>query len=87
MLKLEKMCVSKSMLANPKNTVFNAKRLLIGRKFDDPEVQGDLKHFPFQIVNEGGKPKIKVEFKGQTKVFTPEKTSSMALNKMKEKRC
>lgn len=68
---------------NPANTVFDAKRL-IGRKFDDPEVQGDAKHFPFKIVDKGGKPVIQVEFKGETKTFTPEEISSMVLGKMKE---
>ncbi|ESX02879.1 hypothetical protein KL918_002346 [Ogataea parapolymorpha] len=68
---------------NPANTVFDAKRL-IGRKFDDPEVQGDIKHFPFKVVDKSGKPHIQVEFKGETKVFTPEEISSMVLTKMKE---
>ncbi|ABN67791.1 heat shock protein 70, Hsp70 family (SSA2) [Scheffersomyces stipitis CBS 6054] len=68
---------------NPANTVFDAKRL-IGRKFDDAEVQGDVKHFPFKVVDKGGKPQIEVEFKGETKVFTPEEISSMILTKMKE---
>ena len=68
---------------NPHNTVFDAKRL-IGRKFDDTEVQDDMKHFPFKVINSGGKPKIQVEFKGETKVFTPEEISSMVLVKMKE---
>ncbi|KAJ9165193.1 Heat shock protein 70 [Coniochaeta hoffmannii] len=68
---------------NPANTVFDAKRL-IGRKFDDPEVQADAKHFPFKILNRGGKPVIEVEFKGEKKVFTPEEISSMVLTKMRE---
>ncbi|CUM67806.1 uncharacterized protein PRCAT00005512001 [Priceomyces carsonii] len=68
---------------NPANTVFDAKRL-IGRKFDDAEVQGDLKHFPFKVIDKGGKPQIQVEYKGETKVFTPEEISSMVLGKMKE---
>ncbi|KAK4173499.1 heat shock protein 70 family [Triangularia setosa] len=68
---------------NPINTVFDAKRL-IGRKFTDQEVQADMKHFPFKIIERGGKPVIQVEFKGETKVFTPEEISSMVLTKMRE---
>ncbi|XP_012278936.1 major heat shock 70 kDa protein Ba isoform X1 [Orussus abietinus] len=68
---------------NPANTVFDAKRL-IGRRYDDPKIQNDLKHWPFRVVNEGGKPKIQVEFKDETKRFNPEEISSMVLTKMKE---
>ena len=69
---------------NPSNTVFDAKRL-IGRKFDDSTVQADMKHWPFKVVSaEGGRPKIQVEFKGETKTFFPEEISSMVLIKMKE---
>lgn len=68
---------------NPQNTVFDAKRL-IGRKFADAEVQADMKHFPFKIIDKAGKPVIQVEFKGETKSFTPEEVSSMVLTKMRE---
>jgi len=68
---------------NPHNTVFDAKRL-IGRKFSDPEVQADAKHFPFKIVDKATKPVIEVEFKGEVKQFTPEEISSMVLIKMRE---
>jgi L1 cell adhesion molecule like protein len=68
---------------NPINTVFDAKRL-IGRKFADAEVQADMKHFPFKVIDKGGKPVIQVEFKGETKEFTPEEISSMVLTKMRE---
>jgi len=68
---------------NPTNTVFDAKRL-IGRKFDDSTVQSDMKHWPFNVVSDGGKPKISVEYKGETKTFNPEEISSMVLLKMKE---
>ncbi|XP_068241374.1 heat shock 70 kDa protein cognate 4-like [Palaemon carinicauda] len=68
---------------NPSNTVFDAKRL-IGRKFDDPTIQSDMKHWPFTVVSDGGKPKLKVEFRGETKTFNPEEISSMVLTKMKE---
>lgn len=68
---------------NPKNTVFDAKRL-IGRKFDDPKIQEDMKHWPFTVIDDCGKPKIQVEFKGETKRFAPEEISSMVLTKMRE---
>jgi len=68
---------------NPNNTIFDAKRL-IGRKFEDPTVQADMKHWPFKVINEGGKPKIQVEYKNETKTFTPEEISSMVLTKMRE---
>nr|AHG94986.1 hsp70-1 [Aphis glycines] len=68
---------------NPVNTVFDAKRL-IGRRFDDEKTQADIKHWPFKVVNDCGKPKIQVEFKGERKVFAPEEISSMVLTKMKE---
>ncbi|TDZ23337.1 Heat shock 70 kDa protein [Colletotrichum sidae] len=68
---------------NPHNTVFDAKRL-IGRKFSDSEVQADMKHFPFKVIDKGGKPNIEVEFKGENKTFTPEEISAMVLVKMRE---
>ncbi|KAH7639715.1 sar s 28 [Dermatophagoides farinae] len=43
-----------------------------------------MKHWPFKVVNEGGKPKIEVEYKGEIKRFFPEEISSMVLTKMKE---
>ena len=61
----------------------DAKRL-IGRKFDDPSVQSDMKHWPFNIRSDGGKPRLEVEYKGETKTFFPEEISSMVLVKMKE---
>jgi len=68
---------------NPNNTVFDAKRL-IGRKFDDPTVEQDKKHWPFKVVNDSSKPKIVVEYKYEQKTFSAEEISSMVLVKMKE---
>jgi len=68
---------------NPNNTIFDAKRL-IGRKFNDSTVSSDMKHWPFQIFNDSGLPKFRVEYKNEEKTFTPEEISSMILTKMKE---
>jgi len=68
---------------NPSNTVFDAKRL-IGRNFNEPSVTADMKHWPFEVVSDDGKPMISVEYKGETKTFSAEQISSMVLGKMKE---
>ncbi|XP_067935079.1 heat shock protein 70 B2-like [Watersipora subatra] len=68
---------------NPTNTVFDAKRL-IGRKFGDESIQNDVKHWPFKVVNDGGKPKVEVEYQGEKKVLSPEEVSAMVLTSMKE---
>ncbi|RXH82257.1 hypothetical protein DVH24_036598 [Malus domestica] len=68
---------------NAERTIFDVKRL-IGRKFDDPEVQRDIKYLPYKVVNKDGKPYIQVKVKGETKVFSPEEISAMILGKMKE---
>eukprot|EP00708_Paratrimastix_pyriformis_P002175 GAFH01000915.1.p1 GENE.GAFH01000915.1~~GAFH01000915.1.p1 ORF type:complete len:696 (-),score=313.44 GAFH01000915.1:302-2308(-) len=69
--------------SNPENTIYDVKRI-IGRKWDDPEVQRDIKNYPFKIVNKGGKPMIQVKVKGEDKLFAPEELSAMVLTKMKE---
>merc|ERR1719326_621909 len=69
---------------NPENTVFDAKRL-IGRKFQDPTVQSDIKLWPFKVLaGSGDKPIIEVHYMGEEKKFHPEEISSMILLKMKE---
>ncbi|KAF5399004.1 Heat shock 70 kDa protein cognate [Paragonimus heterotremus] len=68
---------------NPSNTVFDVKRL-IGRRFDDPSVTADRKHWSFEVVRDGDKPKVRVEFKGEKKNFSAEEISAMILTKLKE---
>jgi heat shock protein 5 len=57
---------------------------MIGRKYKDKDVQGDMKHFSFDVVEKEGKPSVRVEVNGAPKVFTPEEISAMILGKMKE---
>ncbi len=66
-------------VTNPENTIFSVKRL-IGRTYDDPEVQRDIKLFPFKIVK-GDKGEVKVVMGG--KEYTPREISAMVLQKLK----
>ncbi|XP_047939177.1 heat shock cognate 70 kDa protein-like [Salvia hispanica] len=70
----------------PTNTVFDAKRL-IGRKFNDPMVQSDMKLWPFKVIphpTDNNKPMIVVTYEGEEKHFSAEEISSMVLSKMKD---
>ncbi|KAG9394502.1 Heat shock protein 70 family [Carpediemonas membranifera] len=69
---------------NPTNTVFDAKRL-IGRRFNDREVQADMGHWPFKVVaGAGDKAAVQVQHKGETRTFQVEEISGMVLQKMKK---
>jgi len=69
--------------SNPKNTVYDAKRL-IGRKYADRTVKADMKLWPFDVVQKEGKPFVQVQFKGETRTFAPEEISAFVLQKMKQ---
>ncbi|KAL1481805.1 hypothetical protein MTO96_034198 [Rhipicephalus appendiculatus] len=66
---------------NPENTVFDPKRH-IGRTFDDPKLQDDLKRLPFTVMNDNT-PEIKVTYKGE-QIFIVEEISAMILTKVRE---
>jgi len=68
---------------NPENTIFDAKRLL-GRNFNDADVQRDIKHYPFTVKSKSNKPIITVQHNGVNKDLTAEEVSAMVLVKMKE---
>jgi heat shock protein 1/8 len=72
-----------STASNPRNTIYEAKRL-IGKKFQDPNVQSDIKNFSYKVIDRDDKPTIEVEFRNEQKFFTPEEIGSMILLKMKE---
>ena len=69
---------------NPKNTVYDAKRL-IGRKFDDPSVVQDNKLWSFKVTgDETNKPIINVKYKKEDKQFHAEEISAMVIQRLKE---
>ena len=74
------MVAKRQAITNPDNTVFAVKRL-IGRKFEDPEVQRDIKNLPYKIVKaSNGDAHIEIRGKG----YSPAEISAMILTKMKQ---
>jgi heat shock protein 5 len=71
------------LTTNPENTIFDAKRM-IGRRWDEPVVQADIKHWPFKVIQKNGKPHCQVKVNNEDKTFAPEEVSAMVLGKMRD---
>ena len=69
---------------NYNNTIYDIKNML-GKNFDDIELQRDIKNSHFKVIkSNNNKPKIEVEFKGETKTFFPEEIIAMILSQLKK---
>lgn len=69
----------RGMVMNPKNTISFVKRFM-GAKWDDPDVQKMLKMVTYDVVDENGNPRLKID----DKTYSPEQISSMILKNMYE---
>lgn len=67
-------------ITNPENTIFSVKRL-IGRRYNDEEVQKAKKFLPFKLIP-GEHTDIKIEAKG--KAYSPQEMSAMVIQKLKK---
>jgi len=70
------------LTSNPKNTIFDAKRLM-GREWSDSTVQNDVKYFPFKVTEKNSKPIISINTGNGMKDLSAEEVSAMILSKMK----
>ncbi|KAL7611735.1 hypothetical protein Lser_V15G05168 [Lactuca serriola] len=69
---------------NPKNTIFDVKRLM-GRRFSESRLQDDIKSWPFKVVEgSADEPIIVLENETENMKFSPEEISSMILKNLKE---
>ncbi|KAL0107035.1 hypothetical protein PUN28_015529 [Cardiocondyla obscurior] len=72
------------MVTNVKNTIHGFKRLL-GRKFNDPQVQNELRFLPYKITPQAdGSIGIHVQYLGEEHIFSPEQITAMLFTKLKD---
>ena len=73
------------MKENPKNTIYGIRKLL-GKKFNDPQVQNFMKTVPYKIEKDLNSDKINivVEYEGEIKKYFPEDLYIMILQKLKQ---
>lgn len=82
--RLQGAAAKQQVISNVKNTVWGWKRLL-GRKFNDPVVQKERKHLPYELVEMAdGEVGIKVRYMNEPTVFTPQQVTAMLLSKLKD---
>ncbi|KAG8688851.1 ATPase with role in protein import into the ER [Ceratobasidium sp. 423] len=67
----------------PAQTIFSIKRI-IGREYEDAELQQEVKRWPFDVVDQGGRPSIQIYNDDVLQTFAPEEISAMILGKMKQ---
>ncbi|QPG75450.1 hypothetical protein FOA43_002805 [Brettanomyces nanus] len=68
--------------SNTNNTVYDIKRLM-GRRFDEKVTQKEIRHMPYKVINQKGRPVVEVTVSNETKQYTPEQISALILGKMK----
>ncbi|XP_077967175.1 heat shock cognate 71 kDa protein-like [Styela clava] len=68
--------------SNFERTLFQIKRL-IGRTYDDPMVQADMKMWGFTLIDDDNKPNLSIEYQGRRKILAPEEVSAMILEYLK----
>ena len=73
-----------NMLQYSQSTIFDSKRL-IGLKYDNPDVQKDIKNWPFKVIKDEktGKPKYIIKIGNEEKEYFPENIASIILNYLK----
>jgi len=74
----------KQAASNPKRTIFGVKRLM-GKRFNDDEVQEDLEMYPFRVTGDkNDMPNINISYKGSERTFKPEQISALILEEMRK---
>lgn len=72
------------MVTNMKNTITSFKRLL-GRKFNDPQVQREMRLLPYRVEDMGnGRVGVRLKYLNEDCIFSPEQLIAMLFTKLKE---